>query len=85
MLGVDLHRADRGDDGLLGERARPIKRCRFRKAVAVRPASATAHNNLAVSLLEEENVDEAIREFRQSLALDPAYQNARYNLARAQA
>src|ERR1039458_3039204 len=53
------------------------------QAMLMKPASATATNNLAVSLLMTDKIDQSIQEFRKSLTLDPGYQNARFNLARA--
>lgn len=53
------------------------------QAVRIKPSSATARNNRAVSLLMTDKVAAAIQDFRESLGIDPEYQNARFNLARA--
>ena len=53
------------------------------RAARIRPSSAMARNNLAVSLLMTDRIDEAIAGFREALLLDPGYYNARFNLARA--
>src|SRR5450432_1106011 len=50
------------------------------EAVRIRPLNATARNNFAAALFAVEQFDAAAREFRQALALDPGYQNARYNV-----
>jgi eukaryotic-like serine/threonine-protein kinase len=42
-----------------------------RAAVAVRPSAAAAHNNLAMSLLENRQLHEAVAEFRRAIELDP--------------
>jgi len=57
----------------------------YRGALRTDPANATAHNSLGAALLMQGNFPEAIAEFRASLRFDPKYQNARYNLAEAEA
>jgi tetratricopeptide (TPR) repeat protein len=51
----------------------------FRRAVAVSD-DYWSRFNLAASLAEEGNVDEAIREYHASIALQPSYANTHYNL-----
>ena len=53
------------------------------QAILIDPRSATAANNRAVSMLMTDRLDEAIDGFKKSLALDPGYENPRFNLARA--
>jgi serine/threonine-protein kinase len=52
-----------------------------RGALALRPDSSAAHNNLGVGLHQKKQLDEAIREFRSAIELDPKYASAHYNLA----
>jgi serine/threonine-protein kinase len=49
-------------------------------AVALRPRSPGAHNNLGIALRRTGRTDEAIRCFRRAFALDPKYARALVNL-----
>ena len=55
----------------------------WRATIAVNPESWMAHNNLAILLLKNERVDEAIGEFQEAIRLDPNYAEAHYNLGNA--
>jgi tetratricopeptide (TPR) repeat protein len=55
----------------------------YRKALAVNPNYADAHNNLASALLEQEKLDEAIAHYREALEINPHYADAHNNLASA--
>jgi tetratricopeptide (TPR) repeat protein len=52
---------------------------------ALSPAKPRVWNNLGYALLQEGNLDGAVRALRRAVALDPAYLRARYNLADAEA
>jgi Flp pilus assembly protein TadD len=52
----------------------------YQAALAIRPRSATAHNNLAVALEKLGRSQEALRELQAALALDNASQAIRRNL-----
>jgi serine/threonine-protein kinase len=53
----------------------------FRVALALRPMSSGAHNNLGGALLHnKQQLDDAIREFRTAIELDPNYATAHNNL-----
>lgn len=52
----------------------------YQAALAVRPQSATVHNNLAVALAKLGRSEEAIVHYEQSLKLDPNSAAAHYNL-----
>lgn len=54
----------------------------FRDAVALRPGSAEARNNLAVVLVEQRRFDAAAEQLREALRLQPDYERARANLNR---
>jgi tetratricopeptide (TPR) repeat protein len=54
-----------------------------RAAVALRPDSEVAHNNLGAALFAEGQVDEAIREWRRAIDLDPDYASPHGNLGNA--
>ncbi len=45
------------------------------------PESWMAHNNIAISLLQKGQVDDAIAHYNRALELDPTYGEAHYNLA----
>jgi len=70
-----------------GERigyARPEEAARFlTAAVAIRPRSSSAHNNLGGVLEENGQVGEAIAEYRTALRLKPDYPEAHSNLGNA--
>lgn len=55
----------------------------FRAAVAIRPASAIAHNYLGVSLGRTRQLDSALMEFRTACKLDPTYAVPHSNLGLA--
>ncbi len=55
----------------------------FRLALTIRPNHSPSHNNLGVALKGLKLVDEAIAEFKRAIALDPANEGARQNLAAA--
>jgi len=50
-------------------------------ALALNPANAPAHNNLANALFAQDRLEEAIAGYRRALELDPGYADARTNLA----
>jgi tetratricopeptide (TPR) repeat protein len=52
----------------------------YRAAVALRPHSPVAHNNLGGALWEKGRLDEAIAEFQQAIRLKPDYAEAHNNL-----
>src|SRR5262249_49967828 len=52
----------------------------FRKAIALDPKYAQAHNNLGIALQGKDQVEEAIASFRKAIALDPKYAIAHNNL-----
>jgi serine/threonine protein kinase/Flp pilus assembly protein TadD len=52
----------------------------YRAALALRPESGPAHNNLGGTLRRSKRVDEAIHEFRTAIALDPNGAAAHTNL-----
>jgi serine/threonine-protein kinase len=55
----------------------------FRAAVALRPASAAAHNELGAALEEKGDREGAIAEYRKSIELDPKWGAAYTNLGNA--
>ncbi len=55
----------------------------FYKAIQFRPRWATAHNSLAITLLQMGAIDEAIAEFRAILLWDPDFKQAQDNLQKA--
>lgn len=68
-----LSHRHRGDEGAAEQD--------FRSALALAPASAEAHFNLANLLFDTQRVDEATRQYREALRDEPAHQGAAYNLA----
>jgi Flp pilus assembly protein TadD len=58
----------------------PERLAAFRRAVAERPASAGAHQNLGTALLQLNRTAEAEQEFRCALAIDPDLPEALVNL-----
>ncbi|HVU87318.1 MAG TPA: protein kinase [Pirellulales bacterium] len=61
----------------------PLESLRYyQAALAIRPDSSTAHNNLAVALVALGRREEAIAEYQRSLEFDPRSTAAHYNLAR---
>jgi tetratricopeptide (TPR) repeat protein len=61
---LNFHLGNLGDDP--GERAG----C-YRAALAIRPGSAAAHNNLGVALGAKKDLDGAIQEYKKAIELDP--------------
>jgi serine/threonine-protein kinase len=60
---------------------RPEEAARFLSAaVAIRPRSTVAHNNLGNALHDQGKLDEAIAEYRAALRLNPNYTEAHNNL-----
>jgi Tfp pilus assembly protein PilF len=55
---------------------------RFRRAVQIDPANATAHNNLAVALEANGDFDAAAKEYREALRLDRSNQYIQKNYSR---
>jgi tetratricopeptide (TPR) repeat protein len=55
----------------------------YRKAVALRPRHAEAHNNLGLLLRRRGDLDEAVDAFRRATAFAPALAAAHYNLGLA--
>jgi spermidine synthase len=55
----------------------------LRAAVNVMPDSAAAHNDLGIALASLGDVSQAAEHFRRAVALDPAFDEARRNLASA--
>ncbi len=55
----------------------------YRAALAIRPRSSPAHNNLAVALRSRNDFDGAIRHYRAALAINPGLLQAQSNLAYA--
>jgi serine/threonine-protein kinase len=55
----------------------------FRAAVAVRPTSAVAHNELGAALQEKGDQDAAIIEFQKAIELDPTWSASYANLGNA--
>jgi predicted membrane-bound spermidine synthase len=53
----------------------------FRAALEALPESATVHNNLGVALASMGQIDQAAVHFRRAVALEPAFDEARNNLA----
>jgi len=68
---------------LIGAGHRDQARSAFTTAIALDPAYAEAHNNLANVNQLDSRMEEAAAGYRQALALDPGYGEARANLARA--
>ncbi len=57
--------------------------CYYTAAVALRPQSPGAHNNLGIALTDKGRLDEAIAEFREALRLNKDYAMAHSNLGAA--
>jgi len=69
----------------LGNRAKdPVERlgC-FQAALAVRPQSSTAHNNLGAALYDKKDLEGAISHSRKAIQLDPNFAFAHHNLGSA--
>jgi Flp pilus assembly protein TadD len=77
-----VERYQRGTD-LLVERHYAAAIEQLRVALTWNPASVEAHNNLGIALASVGRTDEAVHEFRQALAIDPAFEDAQRNLAMA--
>jgi tetratricopeptide (TPR) repeat protein len=56
----------------------------FRAAINVMPDSAAAHNDRGIALASLGDLSQATEHFRRAVALDPAFDEARRNLASAQ-
>ena len=59
------------------------KEGRFQAALALRPRSAAAHNNLGNALRNKKDLEGAIAHYRQALAIDPRFGWAHGNLGEA--
>jgi tetratricopeptide (TPR) repeat protein len=57
---------------------------RYKRALALNPAHADAHNNLGVALVSQGRVPDAVRHYERALALNPGHCNAHNNLGTAQ-
>jgi tetratricopeptide (TPR) repeat protein/tRNA A-37 threonylcarbamoyl transferase component Bud32 len=55
----------------------------FRAALAVKPDSAVAHNNLGKALYDKGDAERALRSFQAVIHLDPRYAKAHHNLGNA--
>ena len=55
----------------------------LRAAVSAMPDSAGAHNDLGIALASLGDLSDATEHFRRAVALDPAFDEARRNLASA--
>ena len=56
----------------------------YKKALAIDPAYAQAHTNLAVALVQKGQLDDALPHFQEAVRLNPADKIAQKNLARIQ-
>ncbi len=54
----------------------------YEKGLTFADWSAEAHNNLGVLYSEKEQIDKAVREFREAIKLDPDYASPYHNLAK---
>jgi predicted membrane-bound spermidine synthase len=77
-----VERYQRGTD-LLVEHHYPQAIDQFRAALTWNADSAETHNNLGIALASVGRLDDAIDQFNQALAIDPAFEDARRNLAMA--
>ena len=55
----------------------------FSRAIALRPLSFAAHENLANALMDQRKFDDAIAEFRVAIKLSPENPDTYHNLAEA--
>ncbi|MBI5382628.1 MAG: tetratricopeptide repeat protein [Opitutae bacterium] len=55
----------------------------FEHTAAVTAKNYLAYNNLGTHLMEQQRIDEAIEQYRRSLAINPAYEEAHSNLGHA--
>ncbi len=65
---------------LLGKSAPEEAVAYYRAAIAVRPKTSAAHNDLGLALWDMGQLDQAIACYRQAIALDPKLARAHYNL-----
>lgn len=70
-LGVLLGKAGSDSQSVIEE---------FRKAIALRPGFAEAHNDLGLALVQTGDDQQAIKEFREAVRLKPDYAEAHANL-----
>jgi len=52
----------------------------WQDTVAKMPSSARAHNNLGITLVDYDQIDEAIAHYKEAITLQPDYEKAYYNL-----
>ena len=60
-----------------------VAEARFREALKLFPESATLHNKLGQTLVEQERHLEAVLAYRRAIALNPKLADAHYNLGEA--
>jgi Flp pilus assembly protein TadD len=73
LKGLIAQRNDRLDEAI----------SEYRRAIALDPESAAAHDNLGNALLQHGELDEAISEYRRAIELDPKSATAHNNLGNA--
>lgn len=62
----------------------PLAIDHYRRALALLPGHALAHENLGLALGQQGHVEEALAELRRAVALDPGFADHHYNLAVAE-
>jgi tetratricopeptide (TPR) repeat protein len=77
-----VERYQHGTD-LLVARKYPNAIEEFNSALRWNSASVEAHNNLGIALASVGRMDEAVDQFKEALAIDPGFEDARRNLANA--
>jgi spermidine synthase len=82
LRGAFIEKYQKGTD-LLVARQYPEAINALRSALVWNDKSAEAHNNLGIALASTGSMNEAIDQFRLSLALDPEFDDAKRNLAMA--